>query len=130
MADNARILVVDDDAGVRSVTGEMLRGMGFDVVTAEGGEQALDHYSTQRFDLILLDLSMPRLSGADVFRAVRGQDAAQRVIFMTGYARDDVAELLVDDSTDALAKPFPMRTLRLSVESMLNGSEGTSDRLS
>ena len=118
--DKRRILVVDDDEAVRSVTQEMLDRLGFEVSTAASGESALELVSHQSFDLVLLDLAMPTMSGVEVYGSLRERDASARVIFMTGYSREDLGDLLNDDArTGVLSKPFPLQELKSSVESML-----------
>ena len=118
--DKRRILVVDDDEAVRSVTHEMLDRLGFEVATAASGESALEQVSHRSFDLVLLDLAMPAMSGAEVYSSMRERDASTRVIFMTGYSRDELGDLVNGDtSTAVLSKPFPMQELKSSVEKIL-----------
>ncbi len=116
-----RILVVDDDEAVRSVTFEMLKRLGFDVTTADCGASALEEASHQSFDLVLLDLAMPKMSGVEVFSSLKEIEPDARVIFMTGYSRDEFSDLLAEneDTTAVLSKPFPMQELKVSVENML-----------
>lgn len=120
--DKRKILVVDDDEAVRSVTFEMLKRLGFEVTTADSGASALEQASHQSFDLVLLDLAMPNMSGVEVFSSLRQIEPEARVIFMTGYSKDEFSDLLADneDTTSVLSKPFPMQELKLSVESMLD----------
>jgi len=120
--DKRKILVVDDDEAVRSVTFEMLKRLGFEVTTADSGASALEQASHQSFDLVLLDLAMPNMSGVEVFSSLRQIEPQARVIFMTGYSKDEFSDLLADneDTTSVLSKPFPMQELKLSVESMLD----------
>ncbi len=116
-----RILVVDDDEAVRSVTFEMLKRLGFEVTTADSGASALEEATHQSFDLVLLDLAMPKMSGVEVFSSLKEMKPESRVIFMTGYSRDEFSDLLTDneDTTAVLSKPFPMQELKTSVETML-----------
>ena len=116
-----RILVVDDDEAVRSVTYEMLKRLGFEVTTADCGETALEEVSHQAFDLVLLDLAMPNMSGVEVFSSLKEIEPSARVIFMTGYSKDEFSDLLEENqaTTAVLSKPFPMQELKSSVESML-----------
>ena len=120
--DKRRILVVDDDEAVRSVTFEMLKRLGFEVTTADSGASALEQATHQSFDLVLLDLAMPNMSGVEVFSSLKKIKPESRVIFMTGYSKDEFSDLLTDneDTTSVLSKPFPMQELKVSVESMLS----------
>jgi len=120
--DKRRILVVDDDEAVRSVTFEMLKRLGFEVTTADSGASALEQATHQSFDLVLLDLAMPNMSGVEVFSSLKKIKPESRVIFMTGYSKDEFSDLLTDNenTTSVLSKPFPMQELKVSVESMLS----------
>ena len=121
MTDQRKILVVDDDEAVRSVTFEMLKRLGFDVTTADSGATALEEVSHQSFDLVLLDLAMPNMSGVEVFTSLKALKPESRVIFMTGYSKDEFSDLLSEneDTTSVLSKPFPMQELKSSIENML-----------
>lgn len=116
-----KILVVDDDEAVRLVTFEMLKRLGFDVTTADCGERALEQTSHQSFDLVLLDLAMPTMSGMEVFSSLREKEPEARVIFMTGYSKEEFSDVLAanQETTSVLSKPFPMQELKSSVETML-----------
>ena len=119
--DKRKILVVDDDEAVRSVTFEMLKRLGFDVTTADSGATALAEASHQSFDLVLLDLARPNMSGVEVFSSLKELKPESRVIFMTGCSKDEFSDLLSDNEAtiSVLSKPFPMQELKVSVESML-----------
>lgn len=121
MTDQRKILVVDDDEAVRTVTFEMLKRLGFDVTTADSGATALEEVSHQSFDLVLLDLAMPNMSGVEVFTSLKALKPESRVIFMTGYSKDEFSDLLSEneDTTSVLSKPFPMQELKSSIENML-----------
>ena len=119
--DKRKILVVDDDEAVRSVTFEMLKRLGFDVMTADSGATALEEASHQSFDLVLLDLARPNMSGVEVFSSLKELKPESRVIFMSGCSKDEFSDLLSDNEAtiSVLSKPFPMQELKVSVESML-----------
>ena len=116
-----KILVVDDDEAVRLVTYEMLKRLGFEVTTADCGERALEQVTHQSFDLVLLDLAMPSMSGMEVFSSLREIESEARVIFMTGYSKEEFSDVLAANqaTTSVLSKPFPMQELKNSVETML-----------
>ena len=116
-----RILVVDDDEAVRLVTFEMLKRLGLQVTTADCGERALEEASHQSFDLVLLDLAMPTMSGMEVFSSLREIEPEARVIFMTGYSKEEFSDVLAANqaTTSVLSKPFPMQELKNSVATML-----------
>lgn len=83
----ARILLVDDDNGVREVTATLLRDLGYDVLEAGSGGAALDRLEQEsRVDLMLLDFAMPGMSGADLARRVQRNRPSLPMLFITGFA--------------------------------------------
>jgi Response regulator receiver domain len=68
---DARILLVEDDPSIREVTAIGLRNAGFTVETAADGVAGLERFATGAFDLVLLDVMLPRLDGLEVCRAIR-----------------------------------------------------------
>ncbi len=98
----ARVLVVDDDATVRTVVAEVLRERGFVVSTAEGGRGALETVMTADPELLVLDYTMPGTSGAEVAREVRRLRPDVRIVMFTGRVTGDVEASAADA---VLAKP-------------------------
>ncbi len=110
----ATVLIVDDEATVREVSSLALRGAGFEVLAAADGFEALrmcrEH--SGRIDLILLDLTMPGLSGEETFRRLRAQGAQQKIVLMSGYSSHDAMHrLLQAGATDFIPKPCEMNDL-------------------
>jgi hypothetical protein len=103
-----RILVVEDRGLVRSLARSVLAAAGFDVVTAAGGDEALElvHAGTEP-DLLLTDVVMPGMSGAELARRLRSLQPKLPVLYMSGYT-DDVLQPaeLAEPRTSFLAKPF------------------------
>jgi CheY-like chemotaxis protein len=115
----ARILVVDDDPAVRWVTVECLREMGHLVAEADGGRSALTILERgDPFDLLVMDVVMPGLSGPDTVRLARRTRLDLKVLFVTGYG--DTSESADKDSTDPLImKPFKPTILAEAVRNAL-----------
>ena len=114
-----RILVVDDEEGIRELVGTYLRNEGFDVEEAADGEQALEMFRNQPFDLLVLDLRLPGLDGYDVLREIR-RDSAVYVIVLT--ARSEEADKLIGlelGADDYVTKPFSPRELVARVRAVL-----------
>jgi CheY-like chemotaxis protein len=90
-ARTATVLIVDDEEAVREMIGEVLENEGFEVLRAEDGSRgvALFREGRDRIDVVLLDLSMPGLSGEETFRQLREIDPGVRVILSSGYDRDE-----------------------------------------
>ncbi len=104
-----RILVVEDDAIIRNLLAVMLQGAGYMVDCAEDGEAGWDTLNTNRFDLLITDHDMPRLSGLDLLKRIRSQKLQLPVLFVSGKIPSHVPELaalLVPGA--AIEKPFTM----------------------
>ena len=103
----ARILVIDDDPGVRESMTRMLRGAGYTVLAASSGEEGFDLARGDAFDVILSDMRMPGLSGLDVLRQLRDVNVDACFIVMTGFGTVDTAvEAMKLGAVDFVQKPF------------------------
>lgn len=103
------ILVVDDDLLVREITCEMLRGYGFEVLDASDGAEGVSVYAQNpgRIDAVLLDMTMPRLNGAEAFLKIRELNPEARIILMSGYTEPVAeAELRKAGWNGFIHKPF------------------------
>jgi DNA-binding response OmpR family regulator len=83
---SARILLVDDEQSVQTLLAYPLRKEGYDVVEAHDGREALDRFAEQRFDLVVLDIMLPKLDGIEVCRRMRSRSQVP-IIMLT--AKDD-----------------------------------------
>jgi CheY-like chemotaxis protein len=118
------ILVIEDDPQVRGVTVRALEGAGYRVlVAAEGAEAlALARGRTEPLDLLVTDVVMPGLSGGAVAAELRRRDPSLRVLFVSGYARDALAQGEVSEAAaQFLPKPFTPSTLLERVRRILDG---------
>jgi DNA-binding response OmpR family regulator len=114
-----RILVVDDEAGIRDLVGSYLRNEGFEVDEAVDGEDALARFRGRPPDLIVLDLRLPGIGGLDVLREIR-RTSAVYVIVLT--ARADETDKLIGlelGADDYVTKPFSPRELVARVRAVL-----------
>jgi signal transduction histidine kinase/CheY-like chemotaxis protein len=103
------VLVVDDEAAVRAVTAEVLTSLGFDVLQADGGKRACEIFRAdhQRIGCVLLDLTMPEMTGEQTLRELRAIDPRVKVIVLTGYAEDEASLRFVQgELAGFLTKPF------------------------
>ena len=107
------ILFVDDEEAIRLVGSTALRKVGYEVETASDGEAALKKYVQEGpFDLVILDLVMPRMGGAACFEKLREHDPQVQVILMSGFsANSRVSELLEAGCLSFLQKPFDLKDL-------------------
>jgi DNA-binding response OmpR family regulator len=118
--DGGQVLVVDDDPIVRDVLERYLAREGFAVNTAADGAAALAAFEADAPDLIVLDLMLPLIDGAEVFRRVRSRDATTAVIMLTarGEETDRVVGLRAG-ADDYVAKPFSPREIVARCQAVL-----------
>ncbi len=126
-----KILVVDDEEGVRDVAKGMLEREGFSVITAEDGREAVRIFPSvsEEIDAVLLDLSMPHMDGAEVLREMRRLCPEVKVILCSGYMEGTVRDLCDGPGrVSFLRKPFDSETLARTLREVLApGAEGESD---
>jgi two-component system response regulator HydG len=113
-----RILVIDDDHGVRDSMARMLRGAGYTVETAQSGEDGVAAAKGNAFDVILSDMRMPGISGLDVLTRLRDARVDSAFIVMTGFGTIDTAvEAMKLGAVDFVQKPFLRDELLMRVKS-------------
>jgi DNA-binding response OmpR family regulator len=116
----ATILVAEDEASIRDLMVLILTQAGFDVVTASDGKAALDLIKRSRFDLVLLDVHMPLMSGLDVLGAMRRLPYGPRVLMVTANTTaDTVREAAALGCSGYIAKPFKPAALVARVQTAL-----------
>lgn len=116
-----RILVVDDEETTRITLSEYFTGIGYDVVTANDGEEALNIFAPGEFDCIISDLFMPTIDGLDLLKKVRLRDSDVFFLMITGYPKiDSAVEAMKEGAYDYVTKPFHMEDIRLRVERALH----------
>ncbi|HEU5265292.1 MAG TPA: response regulator transcription factor [Jatrophihabitans sp.] len=128
--ERVRVLVVDDDAAVRTSLATALGRDGYQVLAADGGSEALAHVAASNVDAIILDVAMPEPNGLAVCRRIRAAGDRTPILMLT--ARD-----LVDDrvagldagADDYLVKPFALAELRARLRALLRRSGAGADQL-
>ncbi len=119
----AKILLVEDDNELRETLRTFLRSEGFDIQAAADGESALDLLALSEFNVIVLDWSLPGLSGIDVLKRYRQNGGQTPVIFLTGKDQiEDKVTGLDGGADDYLTKPFKMRELTARLQSLMRRS--------
>ncbi len=117
MGSGGHILVVDDDLGVRITVQKILSRSGYEVMTAAGGDEALQLAREKSFDLALIDLIMPGMDGIETMRRLREASPETVIIMLTAHGTMESAiEALRLGAHDYLIKPCPERNLKLCVE--------------
>ena len=120
-----RVLVVDDDPDTCALLVDILEQDGHSLRLCLSGEEARDALEHERFDLILADIKMPRITGIDLLNYVREMGLDTKVILITAYASLDTAiQALRGDASDYLIKPFSLTDLRQRVHEALEESRG------
>jgi two-component system, response regulator FlrC len=108
-----RVLVVDDEAGVREIVSEIIMEMGYTVYGAESGEDALIFASKTPVDLVISDVRIKGMNGISLVRKLRKLFPKLPLAFMTAYADKDVKSMMADHKVDfILQKPFYMDELQ------------------
>ena len=123
----ARILLVEDEPGLVLALTDRLRGEGYEVEAAGNGEEGLTRALAGRFDLVILDVMLPRRGGFDVCRDLRARGVQTPVLMLT--ARGQVADKVVGlklGADDYVVKPFEMAELLARVEARLRRAAAAS----
>jgi DNA-binding response OmpR family regulator len=120
--DGKKILVADDDADIRTLVSYRMKRIGYEVLEATDGEEALKLATDHIPDLAILDVMMPRLDGFEVTRRLREHEATAGipVILLTARAQDsDVARGFGAGADDYIRKPFSPQELAMRVQAIL-----------
>ncbi len=115
-----RILVVDDEQGMRDFLSIMLKKEGYDVVAAENGEHALKAIHAEIYDLVITDVKMPKVDGIEVLRTVKEISPETVVIVITAFATTDTAvQAMKLGAYDYITKPFKVDEIKLIIQKAL-----------
>jgi PAS domain S-box-containing protein len=125
---SAKILVIDDEARIRDACTIVLSDHGFTVASAADGEEGLAMIRNEHFDIVLVDLMMPTISGFDVLSEVRKNHPDTVVIVITGYATlEHSIEAMKKGAFDFIPKPFTPDQLRAVVDKSLQYTNALQD---
>ncbi len=115
-----KALIVDDEKDFRTYLSEALSGAGYDAQTAASGREAVDMAADGDYDVILLDLIMPKMSGSDVLGELRRVSPRSRVIMITAFASiENAVDAIKRGATDYLSKPFKIDELLVRIKRAL-----------
>src|SRR3984893_4498061 len=120
---SARILLVDDEQSIQTLLSYPLRKEGYEVVQATDGSQALERFAEQPFDLVVLDLMLPKVDGLEVCRRLRGRSSVP-IIMLT--ARSDEIDKVVGlelGAEDYMTTPFSLREFSSRIKAALRRAE-------
>ncbi len=121
MADKSKILVVDDEESLRTVLSGELTGEGYDVRTASDGDEAIAELKKDSFDLLLLDIKMPRVDGFEVLKFVKEKNPDTKVVMLTAFADlKNPIEAKKLGAEDFVSKPYDLVDLLTTLERVLH----------
>ncbi|BBI31077.1 response regulator [Cohnella abietis] len=125
--DKKRLLIVDDQVGIRILLLEVFATEGYETFQAANGRTALEIVRSHRPDLVLLDMKIPGMDGLEILKQIKEHDRSIKVIMMTAYGELD----MIKEATDLGAlmhftKPFDIDEMRLAVNMQMG--EGSSSR--
>ncbi|MFN8161976.1 MAG: response regulator transcription factor [Solirubrobacterales bacterium] len=134
MEDSARILLVDDESAVQTLLTYPLRKDGYEVVSARDGAEALERFAEAHFDLVILDLMLPRLDGVEVCRRMRARSQVPIIMLTARGDEGDKVAGLETGADDYITKPFSLREFRSRVRAALRrsrmpGPEASEERI-
>lgn len=132
-ANRATVLVVDDDAVVRSTTADILQRHAFTVITVNDGQEAVDTYTAHYTDIdcVLLDLIMPRMNGTEALQRIYRINARARVVLMSGYSEQEAMKHVAHTQLAGfLQKPFTVTTLLEMIRQALSQDPPSAKSLS
>ena len=118
---SARILVVDDEEGMRDFLSIFLQREGHEVQTVGDGEAAVEMIKSNSYDLVITDLKMPKMDGLEVLQHIRSMNVDSGVILITAYASTETAvDAMKDGAFDYIAKPFDVEEMKEVVNGALS----------
>jgi DNA-binding NtrC family response regulator len=121
MPEKSKILVVDDEDALRTVLSGELVSEGYDVRTASDGDDAIANLQKESFDLVLLDIKMPRMNGFEVLKFAKEKFPRTKVVMLTGFADlKNAIESKKLGAEDFVSKPYDLVDLLTTIERVLS----------
>lgn len=120
---NETILLVDDEQIIIDVARDMLEMLGYRVIVAQDGQHAIDIYDEQKDEiaLVILDMVMPGLSGADVFQALKAINPKVKVILASGYIMSrQIAAVMAQGCRAFMSKPYRLEDLAEKIREIID----------
>ena len=117
------LLLVDDEDYIITVSKEMLKRLGYSVMIARSGSEALEVYEKKKseIDLVILDLIMPGMSGTETYQELRKLNPDVKVLISSGYSLDgDASNILEQGCCGFIQKPFPMERLSAKISDIMD----------
>ncbi len=125
-----RVLVVDDEPSVREMLADFLELNNFVCMQANNGEAAVDYTKREKFDLVIMDIRMPGVSGMDALRAIKEDTPEQPVVMVTAVNEVETAvEAMRLGAYDYVMKPFILRDMLIVIDHAIKGRAQQFDRM-
>lgn len=121
MTDKRKILVVDDEDALRTVLSSELVSEGYEVGGAADGDEAINELQKKTYDLVLLDIKMPRMNGFEVLKFIKDKHPKTKVIMLTGFADlKNAIESKKLGAEDFVSKPYDLVDLLTTIERVMS----------
>ncbi len=116
----AHILIVDDEADLRTLLRHILTAQGYQITDAEDGEEAIELIKRQKFDIALLDIQMPNINGIQVLKYIKDHSPQTKAVMLTGYADlKHAMEAKEFGARDFIGKPYKLEDVLSTIEHIL-----------
>ena len=121
MNNKTKILLVEDEATLAVIVRDTLKLQGFEVITADNGEQGLQMFFRERPDVVVADVMMPNMDGFEMVRRIRNKDVSTPVLFLTALSEtEDVVRGFEAGANDYRRKPFGMLELIVRIKALVS----------
>ena len=116
------ILLADDEDMVLEIGTQMLKRLGYDVIGAENGRKAIELYreNLEAVDIVILDLVMPDLGGAEAVHAIREMNPNVKIMLSSGFGRDGKTNEIMESCNGFIQKPFSMQQLSEAIQAVID----------
>lgn len=124
----SQLLLVEDDQNLGFVTSDNLKEKGFDVTWVKDGEAGYEAFLSNKYDVLILDVMLPKLDGFSLAKKIRSQDNDVPIFFLTAKSlQDDKIEGLQIGADDYITKPFNLKELTLRIQNIINRMNREND---
>ncbi len=116
-----KILVIDDDNSTRGIVSKMLCRLGYEVSSVDNGENGLDLFLNNKFDLVITDLNMPGMNGIDLTYCIKEKSPYTLIVLMTGDEKEVTLSRIKGTGVDqVIFKPFTLAEIDETIQRLLN----------